>query len=89
MQLIVSVHGGWSDWSAWGGCPVTCGGELESRMRTCTSPKPDSFGDNCYGDYHDYRICNRLPCPTNITSGNAPFHKIISSAQCGLFSLIL
>jgi len=73
----VSVHGGWSGWSAWGGCPATCGGELESRMRTCTNPKPDRFGDNCYGDYHDYRICNRQPCPTNITSGTQAFYTTV------------
>ena len=65
----VLVHGGWSGWSLWGGCPVTCGGELESRIRTCTNPKPDRFGDNCYVDYHGYRICARQPCPTNITAG--------------------
>jgi len=77
MQLIVSVHGGWSGWSAWEGCSVTCGGELESRVRTCTNPKPDRFGDNCYGDYHDYRICARQPCPTNSTNGNVLQHDFL------------
>ena len=56
------VHGGWSSWSAWGGCPVTCGGGLEQRDRTCTNPRPALFGDHCFGRNHEDRICARQSC---------------------------
>jgi len=56
------VNGGWSSWSAWGGCPVTCGGGLEQRDRTCTNPRPALFGDHCFGNNHEDRICARQSC---------------------------
>jgi len=61
-QHVLPVHGGWSSWSAWGGCPVTCGGGLERRDRTCTNPKPALFGDHCFGDAHEDRICAAQSC---------------------------
>ena len=67
--ILYPVHGGWSSWSAWGGCPVTCGGSLERRDRTCTNPRPALFGDHCFGDNHEIRICATNSCITASTSG--------------------
>ncbi|WAR11228.1 ECT-like protein [Mya arenaria] len=56
------VHGGWSDWSSWGACSATCDVGLERRDRTCTNPKPDLFGDHCFGDNHEDRVCRNTSC---------------------------
>jgi len=37
----------WSQWSQWATC---CGGEQQSRMRTCTNPAPLNGGADCVGD---------------------------------------
>jgi len=37
----------WSQWSQWATC---CGGEQQSRMRTCTNPAPSNGGADCDGD---------------------------------------
>lgn len=56
------VDGGWSDWSSWGSCSVTCGVGMEKRDRSCSNPWPGHFGDHCFGDAHEDRICFSLPC---------------------------
>jgi len=66
---LFPVHGGWSGWSAWGGCPVTCGAGLERRDRACTNPRPALFGDHCFGDSHEDRICGRQSCTETLSRG--------------------
>ncbi|XP_052786287.1 uncharacterized protein LOC128221727 [Mya arenaria] len=56
------VHGGWSTWLSWGSCSVSCGIGIDSRDRTCTNPKPDRFGDHCFGKPQESRICTPRPC---------------------------
>ncbi|XP_031566332.1 uncharacterized protein LOC116301420 [Actinia tenebrosa] len=58
------VHGGWSEWSKWGECSVTCGGGRQSRTRTCTNPAPANGGRNCEGLSSETRICAVQTCPT-------------------------
>jgi len=47
ISLISLVDGMWTQWSQWAIC---CGGEQQSRMRTCTNPAPSNGGADCDGD---------------------------------------
>ncbi|XP_052769612.1 coadhesin-like [Mya arenaria] len=56
------VHGGWSGWSEWGLCSVTCGVGLSRRDRYCDSPYPSRDGNHCFGDGLNYNICTGPSC---------------------------
>ncbi|XP_078378120.1 properdin-like [Oculina patagonica] len=57
------VDGGWSDWSAWGSCTVTCGGGTQTRTRTCTNPPPSNGGLPCSGPATESQQCGTASCP--------------------------
>ena len=56
--------GGYSQWSEWTECSKTCGGGIQERERTCTSPKPEGNGKNCdhLGPSMETRGCNIEGC---------------------------
>jgi hypothetical protein len=56
------VHGGWTTWSNWGACSVTCEFGIQRRHRNCTNPYPSRFGDHCFGDTMDDRVCMVKAC---------------------------
>ncbi|KAL4222772.1 hypothetical protein ACF0H5_018812 [Mactra antiquata] len=56
------VHGGWTKWSSWGACSVSCDVGIQSRDRACANPYPSSDGDFCNGDSRDDRICSVQAC---------------------------
>ncbi|XP_053403584.1 thrombospondin-1-like [Mercenaria mercenaria] len=56
------VHGGWSAWASWGSCSVTCGVGTQRRDRACSNPYPKRFGDHCFGDSRDDKICIANAC---------------------------
>ena len=56
------VDGGWSDNDDWSECSVSCGGGLQSRVRSCNNPKPANGGADCKGDAKEERPCNTNPC---------------------------
>jgi hypothetical protein len=67
LYMIVSfewlqVHGGWSSWSDWSTCPVTCGIGMQVRHRNCSNPYPLRYGDHCFGDALEHKICDQKPC---------------------------
>ncbi|XP_060587424.1 A disintegrin and metalloproteinase with thrombospondin motifs 1-like [Ruditapes philippinarum] len=56
------VHGGWTVWSKWNACPVTCGLGMQKRYRNCSDPYPLRNGNHCFGDADEYRICFQQFC---------------------------
>ncbi|XP_045179462.1 A disintegrin and metalloproteinase with thrombospondin motifs adt-1-like [Mercenaria mercenaria] len=59
---LCPVHGGWTKWQDWETCSVSCDIGIQRHHRTCTNPVPDRFGDNCYGDTMDVKLCFPGPC---------------------------
>lgn len=58
------MHGGWSEWSAYGACSQTCGVAIKVRKRTCTNPAPRHSGRICVGSNQQEIYCTDLPpCP--------------------------
>jgi len=57
------VDGVWSPWSTWTECTVTCNTGTRTRTRTCNSPEPDEYGQDCQGDAIETEDCNTSPCP--------------------------
>ncbi|XP_045167367.2 semaphorin-5A-like [Mercenaria mercenaria] len=70
---LCPVNGGWSEWSDWGTCSVTCDFGLKRRNRSCSNPHPSRSGDHCFGDSTDVDICTIRPCFTV-----APFYAFKS-----------
>ncbi|XP_053387561.1 coadhesin-like [Mercenaria mercenaria] len=86
-DALCPVDGGWSDWSPWHGCSVTCGGGTMSRVRTCSNPSPQNGGKPCQNPAHflDSRPCAADACPGDAIDGNwanwSPWHQC--SVTCG------
>ena len=61
------IHGGYTQWSAFSECTLSCGGGVKTRVRSCTSPTPQYGGRDCFhlGLSNDTRPCNTHYCPIN------------------------
>ena len=58
------VHGGWSIWSKYSPCSVTCGKGMKQRTRICDSPMPQYGGKMCLGDSTEQTMCDTgIMCP--------------------------
>lgn len=59
------VNGGYSPWSDWTQCTVTCGGGESLRSRQCTNPAPEFGGKDCssLGSSSETVKCKIDPCP--------------------------
>lgn len=62
-RVLVSVDGGWGQWSDWTKCSKSCGGGVQSRRRECDSPSPDGRGSYCEGLGTEVVTCNTAHCP--------------------------
>ncbi|XP_077463990.1 hemicentin-1 [Stigmatopora argus] len=63
--LTVQVHGGYSEWAAWGPCSLTCGIGSQKRQRQCSNPVPANGGRHCTGLDTEIRNCHGKPCPVD------------------------
>ena len=77
MRCLISVHGGWSDWTPWDLCSSSCGQGIQRRERTCNSPTPSSGGQHCFGDSSQYKTCTDIKCDGTVTL----FVRIISNVS--------
>ncbi|XP_061414837.1 thrombospondin-1-like isoform X1 [Lethenteron reissneri] len=59
----VKRDGGWSHWSPWSSCSVSCGDGVSTRIRLCNSPVPVLGGRECNGQGRENVPCNKEPCP--------------------------
>ena len=63
---VLATPGGYTEWSHWGMCSVTCGGGVHRRYRTCTSPSPSDGGPTCIeqnlGPAEETQECNTGNC---------------------------
>ncbi|XP_006730990.2 hemicentin-1 [Leptonychotes weddellii] len=65
VPVIVQVHGGYSQWSTWRACSVTCGKGIQKRSRLCNNPSPANGGKPCQGSDSEMRNCQRKLCPVD------------------------
>ena len=65
-KLLVS--GGYSEWTVWSTCNVTCGVGNQERQRTCSNPSPENGGRNCtlLGDGEEKRSCKENEPPGKV-----------------------
>jgi hypothetical protein len=72
------VDGGWTDWSCFSSCSVSCGKGYQKRYRHCTAPVAKYGGKTCSGDHIEARECDtKLECPidggwSDEVKGNCP-----------------
>ncbi|XP_066275229.1 SCO-spondin-like [Branchiostoma lanceolatum] len=64
--MFCEIDGGWSDWSPWSDCSVTCGVGTRIRNRACTNPAPANGGADCVGPDQETQECDTgVPCPVD------------------------
>lgn len=68
------VHGGFSKWSSWTPCSVTCGVGYQRRSRTCTNPRPAYGGRLCSGASVESKSCGLNSCPP-VDGGYSPWSR--------------
>ncbi|OWF44661.1 SCO-spondin-like [Mizuhopecten yessoensis] len=57
------INGGFTSWTTWTTCSVTCASGTQERSRTCTSPTPQFGGSACTGAVDQTKGCTLSPCP--------------------------
>eukprot|EP00794_Sanderia_malayensis_P015668 gene15668-17248_t len=80
--VMVIVHGGFSQWSSWGPCSVSCGEGRQLRNRYCNSPVPRNGGRRCDGLYTQYQRCNPKVCKEEVVESQWT-EWLACSRSCG------
>lgn len=59
------VNGGYSTWTGFSQCTVTCGSGTRQRNRSCSNPQPRHGGRDCshLGASIEIKVCNTNLCP--------------------------
>ncbi|XP_069066851.1 SCO-spondin-like [Pleurodeles waltl] len=58
-----TVDGGFTPWTVWSPCSLTCGGLGNmTRSRDCTNPPPTNRGKDCSGPRVDIKYCQTPEC---------------------------
>jgi len=65
-KTVLPLDGGWSEWSQWASCSVTCGTGKESRFRYCNNPTPTDGGRFCDGAPIEWQPCFTY-CPGTLS----------------------
>ena len=60
--IISATHGGYSEWSDWSNCSVSCGDGTQYRMRLCNNPSPSTYGLPCNGPSREEQNCTTETC---------------------------
>jgi len=55
---------GWTLWSAWDACSLTCGTGVQQRSRDCHNPLASALSNSCAGNNIDFRTCSSYTCKT-------------------------
>ncbi|KAM3910689.1 properdin-like [Leptodactylus fuscus] len=80
LQECCPQIGGWSEWSAWSECSVTCESGQRKRTRECNNPLP-ICGGRCIGNGVETIPCDtHQVCPTHGSWGNWGSWQQCSSA---------
>jgi len=63
-QIIFAfvVDGGFSEWTMFGNCSVSCGVGFRHRSRECNNPAPQHGGKNCQGASSETEDCHIEHC---------------------------
>ncbi|CAB3990632.1 A disintegrin and metallo ase with thrombospondin motifs adt-1-like isoform X2, partial [Paramuricea clavata] len=65
MMVPCKVDGGWSAWSDFGACSVSCGTGVKYSTRMCNNPKAEHGGKECEGNSQKKTKCDMPPCKVN------------------------
>ena len=65
-SFTLAVPGGYTEWTEWQECSVTCGSGIRRRSRNCTNPSPSGGGATCtggnLGPAEETKECNLPDC---------------------------
>jgi hypothetical protein len=66
--FTVSRDGGYSHWTAWTGCSMSCGAGTTSRYRACDNPRQQGTGKDCtrLGTGTQTIPCFNMECPSKL-----------------------
>ncbi|CAG2246803.1 HMCN [Mytilus edulis] len=69
------VNGGWTTWSLWNSCNVSCGEGMQLRVRSCNNPTPAFGGLKCSSKDSETKQCFNEECPKVIDGGWSKWAK--------------
>lgn len=62
------MNGGWSEWTPYSDCSVTCGSGMKTKTRECNNPAPKHGGKDCDGRDKFDEACLVTDCPCKLSN---------------------